>query len=69
MIEKEETPFVPIVISIIAGIVWAAFMLLHILFWSSTYDWLQNLAIIVLSLVIMGGIIGLMWVYWIFKRA
>ncbi|HEX9262254.1 MAG TPA: hypothetical protein VF893_06965 [Candidatus Bathyarchaeia archaeon] len=69
MTEKEETPFVPIVISIIAGIVWAAFMLLHILFWSSSYDWLQNLAIIVLSLVIMGGIIGLMWVYWIFKRA
>ena len=69
MTGKEETPFVPIVISIIAGVVWAAFMLLHILFWSSTYYWLQNLAIIVLSLVIMGGIIGLMWVYWIFKRA
>jgi hypothetical protein len=69
MMENEKNPFVPIVVSIVAAIIWSAFMLLHILFWSSGYDWLQNLAIIVLSLILMGCIIGLMWVYWVFKRA
>jgi membrane protein DedA with SNARE-associated domain len=67
--EREASPFIPIVVSIVAAILWAAFMLLHILFWSSNFDWLQNLAIIVLSLVIMGCIVGLMWVFWVFKRA
>jgi hypothetical protein len=67
--EREDSPFIPIVVSIVAAILWAAFMLLHILFWSSNFDWLQNLAIIVLSLVIMGCIVGLMWVFWVFKRA
>ena len=57
------------IVSILAAIIWAAFMLLHILEWSSGFGWLQNLAIILLSLVVMGGIVGLMWVYWVFKRA
>jgi hypothetical protein len=67
--EREAGPFIPIVVSIVATILWAAFMLLYILFWSSNFDWLQNLAVIVLSLVIIGCIVGLMWVFWIFKRA
>jgi hypothetical protein len=54
-------------VSIISAIIWAAFMLVHVLFWSSSFDWLQNLAIILLSLVVMAGIVGLMWVYWVFK--
>ncbi len=69
MTEREKSPFIPIVLSILAGIFWAAFMLVYVVFWSSSYDWLQNLAIIILSLVVMGGIVGLMWVYWVFKRA
>ena len=68
MTHEENTPFIPIVVTILAVIFWAAFMLTHVLFWSSGFDWLQNLAIMVLSLVVMGGIIGLMWVYWVFKR-
>lgn len=67
--EREASPFVPIVVSIVAAMFWAAFMLLHVLFWSSNFDWLQNVAIFVLSLIIVGCIVGLMWVYWVFKRA
>jgi hypothetical protein len=66
---KEKTPFIPIMVSILLAIFWAAFMLVHILFWSSSFDWLQNLAIILLSLVLVAGIVGIMWVYWVFKRA
>jgi hypothetical protein len=69
MAEKEKTPFIPIIVSILAAIIWAAFMLLHILVWSFNFGWLQNLAIILLSLVVMGGLVGIMWVYWVFKRA
>ncbi len=68
MTEKEKSPFVPIIVSILGFIIWAVFMLLHVLLWSSNYDWLQNLAVIVLSLILMIGIIGLVWVYWVFKR-
>ena len=63
MTEREDSPFVPIIVS---AILWAMFMLLHI--FVIKFDWLQNLAIIVLSLIIMGCIVGLIWVFWIFKR-
>jgi hypothetical protein len=57
-----------IVASILAAIVWAALMIVYIVLWSSSFDWLQNLSIILLSLVVIGGIVGLMWVYWVYKR-
>ncbi len=63
----ERTPFVPIVVTLIASICWAVFMMFYVLFWSSNFDWLQNIAIILLSLVVTACIIGLMWVYWIFR--
>ena len=62
-------PFAPIAVSILAFVIWALFMLLYIIFWSSGYDWLQNLAIIVLSLVVVAGLVGFMWVYWLHKKA
>jgi len=67
-VDREKLPFVPTVMSILAVIVWAAFMLIYILFWSSSYGWLQNFSILTLSLVVTGGLVGLMWVYWMHKR-
>jgi membrane protein DedA with SNARE-associated domain len=69
VIEKEKPPFSMIMASILAAIIWAVLMLVYIVSWSSNFDWLQNLAIILLSLVVIGGIVGLMWVYWVYKRA
>jgi hypothetical protein len=69
MTKKEAGPLVPIVVTLVAGICWAIFMLLHILYWSSGFDWFQNIAIMLLSLVVTGCVIGLMWVFWIFRRA
>jgi len=63
-----KSPFVPIVVTLIAGICWALLMMFHMLFWSANFDWLQNIATIILSLVVTACIVGLMWVYWIFKR-
>jgi cobalamin synthase len=67
MTERKDI-FAPIVATLVAGICWAIFMLLHILFWSSSFDLFQNIVIIIVSVVITGCIIGLMWVFWIFRR-
>jgi len=67
MAKKEANPFILIVISIIVGICWAIVMLLYVLFWSSAFDFFQNIVIILLSLVVVGGLLGLMWVVWAFR--
>jgi amino acid transporter len=64
-----KTPFVPIVVSLFAGLFWALFMIFYELYSSSSFNWLQNIAVILLSLVVTACFVGLMWVYWIFKRA
>jgi hypothetical protein len=69
MTKREASPFIPIVVSIVAGICWAIFMLLHVVFWSAGFDLFQNIVIILLSLVVVGGAVGLMWVFWVFRRA
>jgi membrane protein DedA with SNARE-associated domain len=69
VIEKEKPPFSMIMASILAAIIWAVLMLVYVVLWSSNFDWLQNLAVILPSLVVIGGIVGLMWVYWVYKRA
>ncbi len=68
MTKKEANPFIPTVVTIVLVICWAIFMLLHVLFWSSDFDLFQNIVIILLSLVLVGGVIGLMWVVWAFRR-
>ncbi len=65
---RRDEPFLQIVISIAAFILWSAFMLLYVLFWSSNFNWLQSFAIVVFSLLITAGLVGLMWVYWGFKH-
>ncbi|MCP8304436.1 MAG: hypothetical protein H3Z50_03070 [archaeon] len=67
MREKEPNPFIPIVISILAGIGWAIFILLYTVFWSTDFTLFQNIIIILVSLVVVGGLIGLMWVVWSFR--
>jgi len=67
MTRKEANPFIPIVITIIAGIGWVIFMLLHVVYWSPDFTFFQNIVIALLSLVLVGGFIGLMWVVWAFR--
>jgi len=68
MIEKEANPFIPIVVTIVAMICWAIFMLLYALFWSTGFNLFQNIVVVLLSLVVVGGVLGLMWVSWAFRR-
>jgi len=69
MPNKEEMPFIPTVVSLIVVIGWALFALLHVLFWSGDFNLFQNIVILILSLVIVGCGLGILWMYWIFRRA
>jgi ABC-type transporter Mla maintaining outer membrane lipid asymmetry permease subunit MlaE len=67
MTMKEEYPIVPIVVSILAGIAWAIFILIHTLFWSDMFNTFQNIVITIVSFIVVGALVGLMWVVWGFR--
>lgn len=64
---KEEYPIVPIVVSILAGIAWAIFILVHTLYWSDMFNTYQNIVITIVSFIVVGALVGLMWVVWGFR--
>ena len=61
---KYEGPIAPIVLSIIGVIAWLVFILLYALDWSSGYSLFQNIIVTVVSFLIAGLLIGLMWMPW-----
>jgi hypothetical protein len=64
---KYEGQFAPIVASILAVLAWAIFILLYALYWSNGFSLFQNVVVTIVSLIITGLLIGLMWVVWGFK--
>ncbi len=62
-------PVIPIVVSIIAGIGWAIFILLHAFFWSEGFTLFQNIVIGIISLLIVAAILGVAWVVWVMRAA
>ena len=67
MSEKHPSPLIPIVISILAGIGWCIFILWYTFFWSSNFSLFQNIVVGLISLLIVGGFLGLVWVVWGFR--
>lgn len=65
---KYEGPFAPVVASILAVLAWAIFILLYALYWSNGFSLFQNVVVTIVSLIITGLLIGLMWVVWGSKR-
>jgi hypothetical protein len=59
---KYEGPVAPVVASILAVMAWAVFILLYALYWSNGFSLFQNVIVTIVSLVITGLLIGLMWV-------
>lgn len=57
-------PTGPVVASILAMIAWAIFILIYALFWSNNFNIFQNIIVTLVSLMIVGLLIGLMWVIW-----
>lgn len=59
---RYEGPVAPIIASILGIMAWCIFILFYALFWSLGFNWFQNLIVTVVSLVVTGLAIGLMWV-------
>jgi cation transporter-like permease len=62
-----KPPFGAIVGSILGLVAWLVFILAYALFWSRSYTLFQNFIVTVASLLIVGLLIGLMWVVWGFR--
>jgi hypothetical protein len=60
-------PLAPIVVSIVGVIGWLVFILLYALYWSKGFSLFQNIIVTVASLLIVGLVIGLVWVVWGFR--
>jgi hypothetical protein len=57
-------PLGPIVVTFLAVIAWLIFILLYALFWSGPYSLFQNAIVTLVTLVIVGLVIGLTWTVW-----
>jgi hypothetical protein len=50
--------------SIIGPIAWLSFTLLYVGFWAQGYSLFQSVIVILVSLLILGGVMGVLWVTW-----
>jgi len=57
-------PLAPIILSFMAVVVWLVFILLFALYWSPGFNIFQNIVVTVVSLVLVGVLVGLVWVVW-----
>ena len=64
MSEKEAKPLVPLLVTFLMVFGWLVFILLYALFWSTDFTFFQNMIITVVSLLMAGLFIGLIWVVW-----
>jgi hypothetical protein len=51
-------------LTIITGIGWLIFLILWLFFYASNFNIYQNIAIFIVSILILGGIIGASWAPW-----
>jgi len=59
-----DAPTTPIALSIIGVIAWLVFIVVYALDWSSGYSLFQNIIVTMVSFLIAGLLIGLMWMPW-----
>jgi hypothetical protein len=55
-------------LSILVAVGWLVFLLIWLFFYANQYPWEKNLAVILLSLLVLIGIVGGPWAYWAFKK-
>lgn len=62
--KRHSSPFLPIVFSILAVLVWLIFILFYALYWSRGYGPFQDFVVLFATLFITAILIGLMWLIW-----
>jgi hypothetical protein len=65
---QKHTPIAGIVGTMLAIIAWLVFILFYALYWSNGFSLFQNIIVTIVSLLITGMVIGLVWVVWGWKR-
>jgi len=58
-----------IAVSIAVGVGWLIFLVVFLFFYASNYTIYQNIAIFILSILVVCVILGPMWAYWAIKNA
>jgi len=51
-------------LSILAGVGWLVFLIIWLFFYASEYHWTKNVAIFLMSIAVIGVILGIPWAYW-----
>jgi len=54
--------------TVITAVSWLAFIILYLAFWTGDFNIWQNIAVFLASFLIMGGLIGVMWITWGTKK-
>jgi hypothetical protein len=50
--------------TVIVGVGWLAFILLWLAFYSGNYDFWQNLAMFIVSVIVAVGMVAVIWIKW-----
>jgi hypothetical protein len=50
--------------SIVVGVAWLVFLVIFFAFYADRFSVYQNLAVFLASILVVGAILGPMWVYW-----
>ena len=53
--------------TVIVGVCWLTFILLFLAFFSGNFNFWQNVAISIVSIIVAGGIVAVMWIKWVLK--
>lgn len=53
-----------VLLSIIGPIAWLCFTLLYVAFWAQGFTLFQSVILILVSLLVLGGILGTAWAAW-----
>jgi len=71
MTEKDEemmkTKGWRVSLSIIMSIGWLVFFFLWLFFYAGGYDFWQNVIIFIVSILILGGVLGATWAPWVMR--
>lgn len=62
--ECKKSPGWASVLSAIAGIGWLVFLIVWLFFYAGDFSGYQNLAIVIVSILVLAGITGATWAYW-----
>jgi len=55
---------VRVIATIILGVGWLIFILLFAAFWAGGYSLFQDIVILIVSFLVLGGLLGAMWASW-----